>query len=116
MLAAVALALGCGARDRAPKLRDADMPPLERQGDSLRAALDRHRRRHGGYPASLAEVGFDGAAVATPFGRWRYARAGDGEAVARECRGPYALSVGDYDRHHFELCWGWDRQEWFWNR
>jgi hypothetical protein len=116
LLTAGALSLGCKGRDRGPLLRDADMPTLERQGDSLRATLERYRQQHAAYPATLAEAGLGEAAWTTPFGPWRYARAGEGEAVAAECRGTYALSVGDYDRHHFELCWAWGRQEWGWNR
>jgi hypothetical protein len=92
------------------------MAVLERQGDTIRAALERHRQRHGSYPPSLADAGLGAEARTTSFGEWRYARAGEGQAVAPECRGPYALTVGDYDRHHFELCWGWSRQSWAWNR
>jgi hypothetical protein len=111
-----AVALGCRAGERGPLLRDADMPVLEQQGNRLRAALEQHRRQRASYPATLAEAGVSDSASATPFGPWRYARAGEGAGVAPECRGPYALSVGDYDRHHFELCWAWGRGAWAWNR
>jgi hypothetical protein len=116
LFASAFLALECYGRDRRPRLRDADVLALERQGDSLRVALERDRQRRGTYPSGLAEAGLGAAAWTTPYGPWRYARAGEGSTEAPECRGPYTLALGHYDRHHFELCWDWRRGRWAWNR
>ena len=101
----------CEPRERAPRLTSAEWPALERQGDSLRAAIERFRARHGAYPASLAEAGLDSAAVATRFGPWSY-QARDARAPEACGAAAYALAVGDYDRNHFTLHWDCRRRAW----
>ena len=84
LLSVCALALACGAGERDPRLENADMPALEQQGTRLRATVERYQQQRGAYPATLAEAGLRDSAWATPFGPWRYARAGEGPGVAPE--------------------------------
>ncbi len=69
-----------------------DFPRLEREGETLIAAIERYHATHGAYPSTLDAAGI--SAPKTRWGYWRYRMNPDGK---------YLVSVGEYDRHGFIL-------------
>ncbi|MBN1476482.1 hypothetical protein JXA47_07010 [Candidatus Sumerlaeota bacterium] len=95
--------LGCGV----PSQRA--ISALKEQGNLIVAAIEEHIMENGGRPSSLAELELGAESLTTRYGPWVYREVVTDRASGSTC---YELSVGDYGRDGFILCYSQDRTEW----
>lgn len=95
-IACVVLAAGLWWRSEHPS-----RATLKAQGESMIAAVEVYRQRHGEYPPSLADAGV--APPAVGYGPWRYLRTG----------AYFSLAVGDYGRDGFVLSYVSGGRGWY---